>query len=1031
MEAKISCPYGMSADEPDELLCEGAELVRFEQYDAFMEKQHAMLACVGVHDEDGACAYLPALEAELQRYQEQAYVLDPFLERLVTPVAQTMRAQVLESGCMCMAPVARLLYMYTKVRGYKVVSRFFPHQVREMPLLLDALERFESPTWECLYVLLLWLSSVVLVPFPLDRGTPSPSERIHRLCARFLSRPGKERDAASIVLGRLYARQECELFFSAFLQDAEQATASLVPTGVLQTLCAFVKQADASLIRAHYDAMLRVIAHLRTVDTRNMLVDRYAIKLEGRLAMHDPRDAHVDTLLHALAHADSRVRYSAAKGTARVASRLPHAWRAQILEALLTMLSEHILSHTMPDGLHEARAFSEQTAETLRCVDLHGVSEYTWHGVFLALAECIRRAAVPIDVRMVYWTLTGLVFDVRRATGSTGTSVRDACCYVLWSLARTRDAPHVLAVPIAQRLIIAATLDRDVAVRRAASAAFQEWVGRATVPHGIDILRTADFAAVGTRRHAYLTCAPFVAQFDTYRPGLVAYAERSLLSHWDAAVRILGAQALARMLAGRDARPVLQRLCPRSASHDTDVAHGALVALAHLVRDHPALAQEACRAALSTSPSVWRAPGGASILASACHVVSLCLAPTDTAPLRSLWNEAVLRPEVEVQDMVVASIRALKDHVIVHDLVRTWLDTWPSLSPDTQCVAAKAMGVVDVYADERCERLCDVLRSGAVEARCAAARSLSTLPTHRVVPALRAGLHDMTTDARGDVGSWVRVACIESLGALECDADTLVDMAGLLMERIDTVRVKAADVLSRMNASWRDAIGDPSLLRDASYAFPHLMPLLDEPAYRFSLLRSLVRTIGSRSDMALRVAGQALVQWAKQASSDKVQDVGVMLHRQANTHARDNRTFVPVLQTVQLLLDWDVRLDVPLLARFVRLASHHVDKVHSVPRILAAMRICVHASQVPGAVPDAAAYLIPFLTHRYPAVRIHTSEQLFLLVQELSMEHDTTEIEAALLDTPWATAPPTDLGAASTHIVHCIYDILAAKHRAP
>ena len=38
----------------------------------------------------------------------------------------------------------------------------------------------------------------------------------------------------------------------------------------------------------------------------------------------------------------------------------------------------------------------------------------------------------------------------------------------------------------------AATLDRDVAVRRAASAAFQEWVGRATVPHGIDILRTAD-----------------------------------------------------------------------------------------------------------------------------------------------------------------------------------------------------------------------------------------------------------------------------------------------------------------------------------------------------------------------------------------------------------------------------------------------------------------------------------------------------------------------------------------------------------
>ena len=98
----------MSADEPDELLCEGAELVRFEQYDAFMEKQDAMLACVEMHDEDGACAYLPALEAELQRYQEQAYLLDPYLERFVVPVAQAMRTQVLESSCVSMVPVARL-----------------------------------------------------------------------------------------------------------------------------------------------------------------------------------------------------------------------------------------------------------------------------------------------------------------------------------------------------------------------------------------------------------------------------------------------------------------------------------------------------------------------------------------------------------------------------------------------------------------------------------------------------------------------------------------------------------------------------------------------------------------------------------------------------------------------------------------------------------------------------------------------------------------------------------------------------------
>lgn len=74
-----------------------------------------------------------------------------------------------------------------------------------------------------------------------------------------------------------------------------------------------------------------------------------------------------------------------------------------------------------------------------------------------------------------------LAYDHLTTLHPIGSSVRDSASYVLWSLSRTLPASALSpsqAQRLAERLLCTACLDRDVSVRRAASAAWQEAVGR-------------------------------------------------------------------------------------------------------------------------------------------------------------------------------------------------------------------------------------------------------------------------------------------------------------------------------------------------------------------------------------------------------------------------------------------------------------------------------------------------------------------------------------------------------------------------
>ena len=93
-----------------------------EQLSHFAEHAYLQTLLTGNIGENlGTCSKI------LDKYQEQAHLLDPFLERLVGPLVNN----VLENSSnltdvniwKLLTPNFKLIYYFTKVRGYKTIRK--------------------------------------------------------------------------------------------------------------------------------------------------------------------------------------------------------------------------------------------------------------------------------------------------------------------------------------------------------------------------------------------------------------------------------------------------------------------------------------------------------------------------------------------------------------------------------------------------------------------------------------------------------------------------------------------------------------------------------------------------------------------------------------------------------------------------------------------------------------------------------------------------------------------------------------------
>ena len=183
-----------------------------------------------------------------------------------------------------------ILYCFTKVRGYKTILKFFPHDVDDLEPALHYLVGIaqNQALWQSHYVFLIWLSIIVLVPFDLETIDTNGDliSKVMSLGKGFLEHTGRPREAASIMIAKLLTRPDIQKlgFLANFLNWARQQSGEgemFIKLGILGTLIEIFTHGQ----RNELLSCIKQATEFLEIGEGNMNLRQLRVKLAGRLAL--------------------------------------------------------------------------------------------------------------------------------------------------------------------------------------------------------------------------------------------------------------------------------------------------------------------------------------------------------------------------------------------------------------------------------------------------------------------------------------------------------------------------------------------------------------------------------------------------------------------------------------------------------------------------------------------------------------------------------------------------------------------------
>ena len=930
----------------------------------------------------------------LDYYLEQPYLLDPYLSQWIPKLCRLIidgKDETILVGC------CRIVYSFCKVRGAKSILPYFEHEVSDfLPILTIAGQSFNEhgpDGWQVSYVAFLMTAVAFLLPFSLDRLAKAPQHKalLQQVILQVkgkLMLSGSERRAAVIFMCNLLRRgDDGGAKLEGLTNEAIELLKSenyLSALGLLECISSLAKTTTflpPTQIFSLMDALDGQIS------CNSSLIRKTRLKLYSHLVIHGychDVDRCLNAQLHSLDDAETLVRLTAAKGIASIAKILAPDSIADLINVLFKRMDE-TLADPFPSG------------------DL-------CNGIALTLAKLSQVGLLPDTLisKVMNIAIRLSSFEAPRGKFLGGSAVRDAACYIIWATVRcypSSDEPF-LKSSLANTLVCCALFDREASCRRAAAAAFQELVGRwGGIPHGIELLGKINFFDT---HHLRLTFG-FIAReitlmFPVYTPAIVEHLLDRSISSWDRQIRQLAAPLLAQ-LSMTHGIPIFDRLIAfSSSSDDISTQHGSILTLSHF-KFH----QSDMNAVLPIALLLQRLPAkmlGWELIAGAvfCLITTLCKCgfrlgdgEGDTVMLSWLnFVQQALQSRDDSLHQIVAletlpaiySLLPPGSSILSHffcDVVLTSADKDRNVNAQrgfTLAIGAFPKWFLIKQFTPLMNLLNKFIRSGAViEKRVNAIRAvgnllslslsleLDTLQIEAkkvVVETLLWALDDYTIDSRGDIGSIVRLATMETYPVVMTNDEPVYrsKLIRHIFDKLDKLR-KSALLLLKSHGSYQ---WPWDILEERCYKPELFFPTLKEISLSgLDLKEALVGIISSAGSINMMIAKPAL---------ELLQDWLI-------TGKIDNNLFVQVLgncshgrlqRSVLLLLDRISQLDAivddaegPLYQMVIKTVENPRANMHN---ILVAVSILIKLGSSKSNVKQAKEWLInKGCHHEYARVR--------------------------------------------------------------